>query len=97
MKRLMAHSVEQVERTSTETAESQIKEIKKLKYSEPHKFMNKANEDQHKFNTKVFDALEDASEHIETREPSIAYDAIKKGDVLLDERQKHTNRFRGKP
>ena len=42
MKSLMGHSVEHLKRTSTETAESQIKEIKKLKYSEPHKFKKKA-------------------------------------------------------
>ena len=34
-------------------AELQMKQIKKLKFNETHKFKRKANEDQHKFNPKL--------------------------------------------
>ena len=40
---------------------SQLKEIKKLKYAEPYNFKRKANEDQFKFNTKVIDTMAEVS------------------------------------
>ena len=45
MKSLLDRSVQQLKRSSTENAENQMKEIKRLKYSEPHRFKKKANED----------------------------------------------------
>jgi predicted RecB family endonuclease len=45
MKSLLDRSVQQLKRSSTENAENQLKEIKRLKYSEPHRFKKKANED----------------------------------------------------
>ena len=47
----------QIKRANTESADSQIKEIKKLKYDDPHRFRNKACEDQYKFNLRVQDSL----------------------------------------
>ena len=57
MKSLLDNSVQQLKRASSETADSQLKEIKKLKYAEPYNFKRKANEDQFKFNTKVIDTI----------------------------------------
>ena len=36
------------------------KEIKKLKFSEPHKFQRKVNEDQYKFNLKLTETTDNA-------------------------------------
>ena len=49
-KGLLEHTVSQIKRSNEESAESQMKEIKRLKFNEPHKFKKKANEDQFKFN-----------------------------------------------
>lgn len=37
-----------------------MKEIKKLKFSEPHKFQRKVNEDQYKFNLKLTETTDNA-------------------------------------
>ena len=61
MKSLLDNSVQQLKRASSETTDSQLKEIKKLKYAESYNFKRKANEDQFKFNTKVIDNMADVS------------------------------------
>ena len=45
-KDLLPETVGQIKRANEYSAEQQMKEIKKLKYNEPHKFKKKANEDQ---------------------------------------------------
>ena len=45
-KDLLTETVGQIKRANEYLAEQQMKEIKKLKYNEPHKFKKKANEDQ---------------------------------------------------
>ena len=89
MKSLLESSVQQLKRSSTENAENQMKEIKRLKYSEPHSFKKKANEDQHKFNTKVIDSLAEVSGALEKREITKAQDHLQKSEHMLNERQKH--------
>ena len=44
--------ISQIKRANEYTADLQMREIEKLKHSEPHKFKRKANEDQYKFNLK---------------------------------------------
>ena len=44
-KGLLEQTVSQIKRSNEESAESQMKEIKRLKFNEPHKFKKKANED----------------------------------------------------
>ncbi len=66
-----------------------IKRNQKLKYSEPHRFKKKANEDQHKFNRKVIDSLAEVSKALERSEITQAQEALQKGKLLLNERQKH--------
>ena len=83
MKSLLDNSLQQLKRASSETADSQLKEIKKLKYAEPYNFKRKANEDQFKFNTKVIDTIAEVSGFLQQKEE------IKKGEQLLRERQKH--------
>ena len=89
MQALMEISIQQLKRSSNENADKQLKEIKRLKYSEPHRFKKKANEDQHRFNAKVLDSLSDASDALQQAENSKAQEAIQKGENLLNERQKH--------
>ena len=43
----------QIKRANEDTADLLMREIKKLKHSEPHKFKRKANEDQYKFSLKL--------------------------------------------
>ena len=45
-KDLLTETVGQINRANEYLAEQQVKEIKKLKDNEPHKFKKKANEDQ---------------------------------------------------
>lgn len=52
-KDLLAQSVGQIKRSNEDSAEQQMKAIKKLKYDEPHKFKKKANEDHFNFNRKL--------------------------------------------
>lgn len=61
MKSLLSSSAQQLKRASTENAESQLEEIKKLEYDEPPIFKKKANEDQYKFNTKLADPMVEIS------------------------------------
>ena len=52
-KGLLEQTVSQIKWSNEESAESQMKEIKRLKFNEPHKFKKKAKEDQFKFNQKL--------------------------------------------
>ena len=52
-KGLLEQTVSQIKRSNEESAESQMKEIKRLKFNESHKFKKKANEDQFNFNQKL--------------------------------------------
>ena len=59
-KGLLKQTVFQIKRSHQESEESQKKEIKRLKFNEPHKFKKKANEDQFKFNQKLSETLDSA-------------------------------------
>jgi hypothetical protein len=89
MQNMMDRSVSQLKRSSTETAKTQLKEIKKLKYAELHKFKKKANEDQFKFNIKVMDTINDASTFLEKNEVGKVQEELTKGELIINERQKH--------
>ena len=47
---LLKATAGQIKRANKTSSEHQLKEIKKLKFQEPHKFKRKANKDQYKFN-----------------------------------------------
>ena len=51
-KTLLQDTVGQIKRANEDAADLQMREIKKLNYSDPHKFKRKATEDQYKFNLK---------------------------------------------
>ena len=79
MQKMLDNSVSQSKRSASESAESQLQEIKKLKYNEPHKFKKRANEDQFKFNSKVIDTMNDAATALECKDYTRTKDEIKKG------------------
>ena len=58
---LLASMKSMLESSLTDLKRS-LKEIKKLKFDEPHRFKKKGNEDQYRFNLKVGDAIEEAKE-----------------------------------
>ena len=86
MQKMLDNSVSQLKRSASESAESQLQEIKKLKYNEPHKFKKRANEDQFKFNSKVTDTMNDAATALECKDYTRTKDEIKKGELFIDGR-----------
>ena len=59
-KELLTDIAGQIKRANETSTEQQMKEIKKLKFQEPHKFKRKANEDQHRFNLKLAETFHSA-------------------------------------
>ena len=57
MKRILNESLFDIKRANSESADSHLKEIKKLKFEEPRRFKKKVNEDQYRFNLKLSDVL----------------------------------------
>ena len=66
-----------------------LKEIKKLKFDEPHGFKKRGNEDQYRFNLKLSDAIEEAKDACSARQFDKVHSSLEKGEKLLTERQKH--------
>ena len=89
MKSLLDASLTDLKRSHADTADSQLKEIKKLKFDVPHRFKKKGNEDQYKFNLKVTDAIEEAKEACSSQQLDKVHASLEKGEKLLSERQKH--------
>ena len=94
MQKMLDNSVSQLKRSTSESAESQLQEIKKLKYNEPHKLKKRANEDQFKFNSKVIDTMNDAATALKCEDYTRTKDEIKKGELMIGElmmaeREKH--------
>ena len=89
MQKMLDASVSQLKRSASESAESQLQEIKTLKYNEPHKFKKRANEDQFKFNSKVIDTMSDAATALERQDYTQTQEEINKGELMMAERQKH--------
>ena len=79
----------QTKTANAESAESHLSQNKRMKFDNPHQFKKKAIEDQHKFNFKVSNTIEEA------KTPCLAqkFDKVKqspeKGESPLAERQKH--------
>ena len=86
--KLVSDSVEKIKRSSSEAADEQLREIKKLRLEEHKSFNRKGNEIQYKFNRKVQRSLEEVQSHLETNAVDKAKEALAEGTRLLDERQK---------
>ena len=56
-KDLHKDTVGQIKRANEDSTELQMRQIKKLKFNEPHKFKRKATDDQHKFNSKLAETI----------------------------------------
>ena len=63
--KLVSDSVEKVKRSSSEAADEQLREIKKLRLEEHKSFNRKGNEIQYKFNRKFQGSLEEVQSHLE--------------------------------
>ncbi|XP_068703674.1 uncharacterized protein [Montipora foliosa] len=88
-KGLLEQTVSQIKRSKGESAEIQMKEIKRLKFNEPQKFKKKANEDQLKFNQKLSEALHSAKSAAEHSQIGKVKSDLEEGEKLISERQKH--------
>ena len=89
---LLEQTVSQIKRSNEDggkTAESQMKEIKRLKFNESHKFKKKANEDQFKFNQKLSETLDSAKSAAENSQLEKVKTSSEEGETLISERQKH--------
>ena len=67
-----------------------MKEIKRLKFNEPHKFKKKANEEQFKFNQKLSETLDSAKSAAENSQLEKVKNDLEEGEKLISERQKHS-------
>ena len=88
-KGLLEQTVSQIKWSNEESAESQMKEIKRLKFNESHKFKKKANEDQFKFNQKLSETLDSAKSAAENSQLEKVKTSLEEGETLISERQKH--------
>ena len=89
MKLLLDDSLNELKHSHADTADSHLKEIKKLKFDEPHRFKKRGNEDQYRFNLKVSDAIEEAKDACSACQFDKVHASLEKGEKLLTERQKH--------
>ena len=53
MKRILNESLSDIKRANSESADSHLREIQKLKFEEPRHFKKKAKEDQYRFNSRA--------------------------------------------
>ena len=88
-KALLQDTVGQIKRANEDAADLQMREIKKLKRSEPHKFKLKANEDQYRFNLKLGETLVNAKSAAQNSQLEKVKSELDEGEKLLLERQKH--------
>lgn len=86
---LLQDTVGQIKRANEDAADLQMREIKKLKHSEPHKFKWKANEDQYKFNLKLGETLDNVKSAAQKSQLEKVKSELEEGEKLLFERQKH--------
>ena len=86
-KALLQDTVGQIKRANEEAADLQMKEIKKLKHSQPHKFKRKANEDQYKFDLKLGETLDNAKSAAQKSQFEKVKSELDEGEKFLLERQ----------
>ena len=88
MKSILDSSLSDIKRANSDTADSHLREIKKLKFEEPHRFKKKANEDQFRSNSKLTDVLDEAKSLCSTQILDKVKKSLEKGENLLAEMQK---------
>ena len=87
-KALLQDTVGQSKRANEDVVDLQMREIKKLKHSEPHEFKWKANEDQYKFKLKLGETLDNAKSAAQKSQLEKVKSELEEGEKLLLERQK---------
>ena len=85
---LLQDTVGQIKRANEDAADLQMREIKKLKHSEPHKIKWKANEDQYKFNLKLGETLDNANSAAQKSQIEKVKSELEEGEKLPLERRK---------
>lgn len=88
-KDFLQETVGQMKRVSEDAGDLQIREIKRLKHSKPHKFKRKANEDRYKFNLKLGEIPDNAKSAVQTFWLGKVKSELDGGEKLLLEPQKH--------
>jgi len=86
-KELLKDTAGQINRANETSTEQKMKEIKKLKFQELHKFKRKANEDQYKFNLKLAETFDSAKSAAEKSNLEKVKSDLEEGEELLVERQ----------
>ena len=86
---LLQDTVGQIKRANEDAVDLQMREIKKLKHSEPHKFKRKANEDRYKFNLRLGETLTKAKSTAQKSQLEKVKSELDEGEKLLLECQKH--------
>jgi len=89
MKSILDSSPSDLKRANSDTADSHLGEIKKLKFEEPRRFKKKANENQYRFNSKLTDVLDEAKSSCSAQNLDKVKESLEKGENFLAERQKH--------
>ena len=83
MKSILDSSLSDIKRANSDTADSHLREIMKLKFEEPRRFKKKANEDQYRFNSKLTDVLDEAKSSCSTQNLDKVKESLEKGENLL--------------
>ena len=63
MQSILDSSLPDIKRANSDTDDSHLREIKKLKFQEPRRFKKKANKEQCRFNSKLTDVLDEAKSY----------------------------------
>ena len=85
-KGLLQQTVSQIKRPNEESAESQMKEIKRLKFNEPHKFKKRQTRTSSSLTrSKTLDSAKTTAEHSQLDKVK---NDLEEGEKLISERQK---------
>ena len=90
-KDLLKETVGQIKHANEDSVELQMKEIKKLKFYEPHNFKRKANEAQFKLNLTLGETIDNVKSAAEKSQLEKVKSDLEEGEKLLAERHKHVS------
>ena len=89
MNRILNESLSDIKRANSESADSHLREIKKLKFEGPWRFKKNMNEDQYRFNSNLSDVLTEAKSTCSSQQLDKVKESLDKGESLLAEGQRH--------
>lgn len=89
MNRILNESLSHIKRANSESADSHLREIKKLKFEGPWRFKKNVNEDQYRFNSNLSDVLTEAKSTCSSQQLDKVKESLDKGESLLAEGQRH--------